>query len=141
MLKNIGNELGNEKIDNYSKNLFYELGKLKTKQALEMHSKLEKDTRAFAIVLISAIYNASPEYDFNIENYTVEHTTIVLSGVDRYLRILTELGIDSFVTFPTLIPFMNGIKDTLNIDCNIEYTFEKLEKNNEAICVYNFKMN
>lgn len=140
MLKTIGEEIGYEKIDLHSKKLFYQLGKLKTIQALEMNPKLEKNTKSFAIVLISAIYNASPEYNFNIEKYTDENTIITLTGVDRYLRVLTELGIDNYVTFPTLLAFVEGIKDALNLNCKIEYNFEKLEKKNETRCVYNFKM-
>ena len=140
LLKNIGEEIGNENIDLQSKKLFYQLGKLKTLQALEMNPKLERNARSFAIVLISAIYNASPEYIFTIEKYTKKNTTIILTGVDRYLRILTELEIAQYVTFPTLLPFLQAINDTLEINCEIEYNFNTSEKENEAQCIYNFKM-
>lgn len=140
LLKNIGEEIGYENIDLHSKKLFYQLGKLKTLQALEMNPKLERNAKAFAIVLISAIYNASPEYIFTIEKYTEKNTTITLTGVDRYLRILTELKIAEYVTFPTLLPFLQAINDTLEINCEIEHNFNASEKENEAKCVYIFKM-
>ena len=69
LLKDIGVTFGNDKIDNHSKKLFYELGRLKTMQAIEAHPKLERDTRAFAAVVIYAIYNSSPEYNFKILKY------------------------------------------------------------------------
>lgn len=36
--------------------------------------------------------------------------------------------------------YCQAIKDTLDINCEIEYNFDLLEKENEAKCVYNFKM-
>ncbi|MCV9933933.1 hypothetical protein OIU80_16745 [Flavobacterium sp. LS1R47] len=139
LLKDIGATYGNDKMDNHSKKLFYELGKLKTIQAFGAYPKLEKDTRAFAAVVIYALYNSSPEYNFKIIKYTPKNTIIELTGVDRYLKILTELGIVKYITIPTLLPFVEGIKEIVNIDCEIEYTFEETDQNFNIKSVYNIK--
>ncbi|KIC01228.1 hypothetical protein OA88_15410 [Flavobacterium sp. JRM] len=139
LLKDIGETYGYDKMDNHSKRLFYELGKLKTIQAFGVHPKLEKDTRAFAAVVIYALYNSSPEYNFKIIKYTPNNTIIELTGVDRYLRILTELGIEKHITIPTLLPFVEGIKEIVNINCEIEYTFEITDQNFNIKSVYNIK--
>lgn len=139
LLKDIGVTFGNDKIDNHSKKLFYELGRLKTMQAIEAHPKLERDTRAFAAVVIYAIYNSSPEYNFKILKYSPKNTILELTGVDRYLKILSQLGIDEHVTIPTFLPFVEGVKDVLNIDCDIEYTFEKRDQDFNIKSVYNIK--
>lgn len=139
LLKDIGETYGNDKMDKHSKKLFYELGKLKTMQAFGVHPKLEKDTRTFAAVIIYAIYNSSPEYNFKIIKYTPKNTIIELTGVDRYLKILTELGIEKYITIPTFLPFVEGIKEIMNIACAIEYTFEKTDKNFNIKSVYNIK--
>ncbi|OUL59905.1 MULTISPECIES: hypothetical protein [unclassified Flavobacterium] len=139
LLRDIGVTYGNDKIDNHSKKLFYELGKLKTKQAIEIYPKLEKDARAFALVVIFAIYNSSPEFNFRIIEFTPENTIIELTGVDRYLKVLTELGIEKHVTIPTFLPFLEGIKDILNIDCEIDYTFEKIDKKFNIKSIYHIK--
>ncbi|TPG36145.1 hypothetical protein [Flavobacterium pectinovorum] len=141
LLKNIGATFGNDKMDSHSKKLFYELGKLKTMQALEVNPKIERDTRTFAAVVIYAIYNSSPEYNFKIIKYTPKNTIIELAGVDRYLKILTELGIVEHITIPTFLPFVEGIKDIVKFDCEIEYTFERTDQNFNIKSVYNIKQN
>ncbi|MDP5199121.1 hypothetical protein [Flavobacterium sp. DG2-3] len=138
-LKIIGETYGYDKIDEHSKKLFYELGKLKTMQAFAANPKLEKDTRAFAAVVIYSIYNSSPEYNFKILKYSPKDSTIELTGVDRYLKILTQLGIEKHVTIPTFLPFVEGIKEIVNIDCEISYTFEKTDNNFNIKSVYNVK--
>lgn len=140
MLKNIGNEIGLDKIDGISKSTFYDLGKAKSSQCETKMEILPKDTRVFFIVLTSAIFNASPEYSFKIIKYSKEKTVFELNGVDRYLRILNELEISNYITFPTLIPFMNGIKDYFEINCKIEYDLEINNETNEVKCVYEFNL-
>lgn len=140
MLKNIGNKIGFDKIDEISKSVFYDLGKTKTKQCSEKMEILPIDTRAFFIVLTSAIFNASPEYTIKVINYTPEKTIFELNGVDRYLRILNQLEISEHITFPTLIPFMNGIKDELNISSELVYKCEIKEGTNEVKCTYEFTL-
>lgn len=139
LLKDIGTTFGIDKMDSHSKKLFYELGKLKTTQTFEAYPKLEKDTRAFAAVVIYSVYNSSPEYNFKIIKYTPKNTIIELAGVDRYLKILTQLGIEKHITFPTLLSFVEGIKDTVQIDCEIDCTFEITDQNFNIKSVYNIK--
>ncbi|MDQ6531948.1 hypothetical protein [Flavobacterium sp. LHD-85] len=139
LLQNIGAAFGNDKMDEHSKKLFYELGKLKTMQAFQIYPALEKDTRTFAAVVIYAIYNSSPEYNFRIIKYTPENTIVELTGVDRYLKILTQLGIEKHLTIPTFLPFVEGIKEIVNIPCQIDCTFEKIDHNFNIKSVYNIK--
>jgi hypothetical protein len=140
MLKNIGNEIGLDKIDEISKSTFYDLGKAKSEQCQIKMNNIAKDTTTYFIVLASAIFNASPEYTFKIIEFTKEITIFELNGVDRYLRILKELEISDYVTFPTLIPFMEGIKDYFEINSTIEYDLQYIEGTNETKCIYKFNL-
>lgn len=139
MLKNIGASFGTDKMDEHSKKLFYELGKLKAWQAFQIQPTLKRDTRAFAAVVIYALYNSSPEYNFRIIKYTPENTILELTGVDRYLKILTQLEIVEHITIPTFLPFVEGIKGYVNIPCEIDYTFEKIDTDFNIKAVYNIK--
>lgn len=139
LLKNIGAAFGNDKMDEHSKKLFFELGKLKTIQAFQLYPALEKDTRAFAAVVIYTIYNSSPEYNFRLLKYTPENTILELTGVDRYLKILTELGIEKYITIPTFLPFVEGIKEVVNIPCQVDYTFERTNQDFAIKSVYSIK--
>lgn len=140
LLKNTGNEIGFDKIDEISKSTFYDLGLAKSSQCANKMNLLPKDTRAFFIVLASAIFNASPEYSFKIIKYSKEKTIFELNGIDRYFRILNELQISDYITFPTLIPFMNGIKDFFEINCRIDYNFEINKDTNVTKCIYEFNL-
>ncbi len=138
-LKCTADLFGVEVIDKISKDVFYNLGVAKANQCYEKFKLLPKDTRAFAYVIVSAIYNASPEYNFSIHKFSEKHTIVELEGVDRYLRILNQLNISEYVTFPTLLPFMEGVKDFLKIDCKIECDFNSDSDSNKTKCTYNFK--
>jgi hypothetical protein len=139
LLKHVGETLGPEHINGVSEKLFYSLGQLKTQQALQKHDSLFTDTTAFAIVPISAIYNASPEYIFSVDKLTADHTTLTMTGVDRYYRICHQLGIAEHLTWPTLLPFMEAIKDTLQLDVTISYELQPFTENYETHCVYHFQ--
>lgn len=142
LLKNIGNEFGLNKIDKISRDTFYEIGIIKSKQCLEKIDHLPIDTRAFLIVLISAIYNASPEYNYKVIEFSPQKTVFELNGVDRYYRILKNLEIEDHITFPTLKTFMMGIKDFLNIKCSIDINFEVLnDKEFKTKHIYSFTLN
>jgi len=121
-----------------SEKIFYDLGRIKTQQCKTKYQSLPDDTTAFAFVVISAIYNASPEYSFNIIKLSPKNTSIKLEGIDRYLRILTQLKIDQHIKFPTLIPFMKGIKDELQLDCEIDYEIEINKPENKTSTTYKF---
>lgn len=137
-LKNIGEEYGVNGIKKISEKVFYDLGRLK---AIQCKSKLEdfpEDTTALALVVISAIYNASPEYTFEILKFSPNETSIKLGGTDRYLRVLSQLDIDSHIDFPVLVSFFEGIKDELNITCNIDYESDINKEENKTNTTYKF---
>ncbi|MDV7695788.1 hypothetical protein N6B72_02535 [Chryseobacterium soli] len=137
-LKNIGEEYGVQGIKKISEKVFYDLGRLK---AIQCKSKLEDfpaDTTALALVVISAIYNASPEYTFEILTFSPNETSIKLTGVDRYLRVLSQLELDSYIDFPVLIPFFEGIRDELNLTCTIDFESDMNKEENKTNTTYKF---
>ncbi len=140
LLKIIGDSYGNKSINDISERLFYELGKLKTTQAMEKMNNFPIDTRAYPIVLISAIYNASPEYRFEIKNFTKEESIIELSGVDRYHRITSDLSIHKYLNWPTLKSFVDGITDSLKINCLDQINLKSMKDDNTTICEYKFTL-
>ncbi len=116
-------------IDAISKKFFYRLGRLKTAAIVTQHGAhpiIPQDARGIAIILISAIYNASPEYNFTISHYAEDKCVITLTGKDRYYRISKQLGIDDLLAWPTLTPFFEGINDELNVGCDITPLIRKL---------------
>ncbi|ELM3645124.1 hypothetical protein [Flavobacterium psychrophilum] len=141
LLDNVGKEFGYDKINNISKTTFYNIGQIKAKQCFEKIENMPIDSRSFLIVLISAIYNASPEYNFNVIEFSKEKTIFELYGVDRYLRILNNLSISNHIEFPTLSSFMQGIKDYFKIDCKMNIDFEIINiENNETKHTYKFEL-
>lgn len=137
-LKNINELYGGDSANSISEKIFYDLGRIKTQQCKLKLENFPNDTRAFAFVLVSAIYNASPEYVFEVLQFSPERTEVKLEGVDRYLRILSQLGIDQHIKFPTLIPFMNGIKDELQLSCKIDFQSEINKVENKTSVTYKF---
>ena len=91
-----------------------------------------------AFVIVSAIYNASPEYVFEIIELSPNKTIFKLDGIDRYLRILSQLDIEHHITFPVLIPFMEGIKNALDLDCKIEFESVINKEENKTNTIYKF---
>jgi hypothetical protein len=139
LLQKAGVLAGFDNVNSLSEELFYELGKLKTDQACQKMSDLPRDTRAFAIIAISAIFNASPEYIFSVEKFTSDHTIINLSGEDRYHKIASMLGFAEYLQWPTLTPFMRAINDTLNLQSEIYVDLISLNEKSETYCKYEFK--
>lgn len=137
-LKSIYELYGKESVNSISEKIFYDLGRIKTQQCKSKLPNFPQNTKAFAFVIISAIYNASPEYTFEVIKFTTDETIIKLEGIDRYLRILSQLEIDEYVKFPTLLPFMNGIKDELQLDCNIDFQSDINKSENKTSTTYKF---
>ena len=139
-LESLTGVVADSEIDQISKRFFYRLGRMKTAAILNdynEHPILPKDARGIAIVLISAIYNASPEYNFTITHYAEEKCVITLTGKDRYYRISTQLGIEELLTWPTLTPFFEGINDELNLNCVITPVVRKLATDGSCDIEYN----
>lgn len=123
MLQTIGNDIGMDKIDQVSKNFFYNLGKTLgkiTKAATEGQYDLPKDARGITIALITAIYKASPEYKFQITHFNPDHCEIELKGDDRYLRVAKQMGFSEKLEWPVLHRFMEGIRDELKADIDVK---------------------
>jgi hypothetical protein len=95
---------------------------------------LPPDSRAPAIVFVTAVYTSSPEYNFEFLNYTPEETAIKILGACRYYRVAKNLNIDEYLTWPTLVPFFEGIAEELGISCSVEMTVKRLE--DDGACDY-----
>ena len=126
-LKHIGQQCGWDKVDSISQSLFRELGQLKTIEAQEMGVNIPRDTRALAVVIISAIYTSSPEYNFEILKYTPQETAMRIFGACRYFRIAKKLNIETRITWPNLVPFFEGIAQYVGLRCKVEMEIKKLE--------------
>jgi hypothetical protein len=137
-LKQVGEHCGKDKIDAVSKSLFKELGMLKTQEAISTGIEVPNDTRALALAIISAIYTSSPEYKFEIKEYSPHLTELRLFGACRYYRIAKKLNIDEYITWPCLEPFFDGVKEYLGIVCNIEMKINLLA--DDGSCDYHISV-
>lgn len=126
-LKQAGLHYGWDKIDSLSKGLFRDLGSTKRMEALKAGVSLPNDTRALAIVIITAIFTSSPEYVFTVGTYTPRETVFRLTGACRYYRITRKLNIEKHLTWPVLIPFFESVADDLGFSCTIRVTTDRLD--------------
>ena len=141
-LQLIGEHYGVREIRLQSEKLFYNLGKVKAEQALAKDPNMDRDCRAFVSVAISAIYTSSPEFKFQVKEYTPDYTVITLTGVDRYHRAAKQYKIDQYLSFPTLVAFMDGIKEYLQLrDVTIEVAQSSYDEKSNIECTYIFKKN
>ena len=83
MLAHIGDRFGWREADAISKAVFRKLGQLKTREALELGVDVPKDSRAPALVFITAVHSASPEYNFEVFEYLPDETVIRVFGVSQ----------------------------------------------------------
>lgn len=140
LLAHIGDRFGWQEADAISKSVFRNLGRLKTKEALEVGVDLPKDSRAPALVFITAVHSASPEYNFEVFEYLPEETTVRVFGISRYDRIAKKLDIERHLTWPELIPFFEGVAEELDIPCRIDGTLKELGADGKYECVYRFTL-
>lgn len=141
-LQSIGEQYGVNEIRLQSEKLFYKLGKVKAEQALAKDPNMDRDCRSLILVAISAIYTSSPEYKFQVEEYTPDYAVIELRGVDRYHRAAKQYKIDQYISFPTLVAFLDGIKDYLQLrEVTIEVARCSYDENSNIVCTYIFKQN
>ncbi len=139
-LKSIGQQCGWDKVDSIAKSLFRELGQLKTKEAIEKGVEVPRDTRALAVVSITAIYTSSPEYNFEVLEYKPEETVIRIFGASRYFRIAKKLNIERYISWPILIPFFEGIAQQIGRECKIEMETKKLEDDGRCDSLVRFTL-
>jgi hypothetical protein len=138
MLEGVGERFGWGEADALSKSVFKKLGQMKTKEALESGLDLPKDTRALALVFITAVHSASPEFNFDVFEYLPEETTMRVFGTSRYDRIAKKLNIEEHLTWPELIPFFEGISEAMGIKCKIQTELRELGEDGRCDCIYKF---
>ena len=96
--------------------MFRKLGQLKTREALELGVDVPKDSRAPALVFITAVHSASPEYNFEVFEYLPNETVVRVFGVSRYDRIAKKLDIERYLSWPELLPFFEGVAEEMGIN-------------------------
>jgi CRP-like cAMP-binding protein len=138
MLRHVGEQFGWNEVDALSMRVFRDLGRLKTKEALENGIDVPKDCRALALVFITAVHSASPEYNFDVFEYLPHDTSIRVFGTSRYDRIAKALDIEQHLTWPELTPFFEGIVEELDVNCRIETDLKLLGEGGRYDCIYRF---
>lgn len=141
-LQLIGQRHGVDQIRVHSEALFYDLGRVKAQQALDKDPNMVRDCRSLILVAISAIYTSSPEFKFQVKDYTPDYAVIELKGADRYHRAAKLYKIDQYLSFPTLIAFMEGIKDYLGLNhIEVQVPQCSYDQHSNITCTYIFKQN
>jgi CRP-like cAMP-binding protein len=140
LLADVGARFGWAEADALSKSVFTKLGRLKTAEALDLGVDVPKDSRAPALVFITAVHSASPEYNFEVLEYLPEETAIRVFGVSRYDRIAKKLDIEQHLTWPELIPFFEGVAEEIGIKCKIEGDLRELGEGGRYECLYRFTL-
>jgi len=123
LLKSVKDCYPEADLNKISQHCFKSIGVLKSTEYLSKRSPSMmdyKDTRGCILTLVMAIFNASPEYIFNVEKFDREHSIITLTGKDRYLRSANACGIADQIQFPTLTEFLKGAAETIGIECKVE---------------------
>jgi hypothetical protein len=138
LLADVGSRFGWAEADALSKSVFTKLGRLKTAEAQELGVDIPPDSRAPALVFITAVHSASPEYNFEVLEYLPDATSIRVFGISRYDRIAKKLDIEQHLTWPELIPFFEGVADELGIKCKIEGDLKELGEGGRYECLYRF---
>ena len=138
MLKHVGQHFGWNEVDVLSRRVFRDLGQLKTREALENGIDVPNDCRAPAVVFITAVHSASPEYNFEVFEYLPHETVIRVFGVSRYDRIAKKLDIEQHLTWPELVPFFEGVVEELGIKCKVEGNLKELGEGGRYDCTYRF---
>jgi hypothetical protein len=138
MLKHVGERFGWDEVDRLSRAVFRDLGRLKTREALENGIDVPRDCRAPVVVFITAVHSASPEYNFDVFEYLPDNTVVRVFGVSRYDRIAKKLDIEQHLDWPELIPFFEGVAEELGLDCRVEGELKELGEGGRYDCTYRF---
>ena len=140
ILEHVGEQFGWKAMDDISRTVFRELGQFKTREALERGLDVPRDSRAPSMVFITAVFTASPEYNFELVKYTPEETVLRVCGISRYDRIAKRLGIEEHLTWPVLTPFFEGVAQELNVQCKIDIDGRGLGEEGQCDCYFTFTM-
>lgn len=138
ILEHVGERFGWQAMDEISRTLFRELGQFKTREALERGVEVPRDSRAPSLVFITAVFTASPEYNFELVKYTPAETVLRVCGISRYDRIAKKLDIERYLTWPVLTPFFEGVADELGIACRIDIDGRGLGPEGQCDCYFTF---
>jgi len=138
ILEHVGARFGWQAMDEISRTLFRELGQFKTREALERGVEVPRDSRAPSLVFITAVFTASPEYNFELVKYTPAETVLRVCGISRYDRIAKKLDIERYLTWPVLTPFFEGVADELGIACRIDIDGRGLGPEGQCDCYFTF---
>lgn len=133
MLKEAGNRFGPAIMDELSKATLYALGKRTAGNLADKKPDLEKDARGIAIVAIAAIYNASPEYRFEILKFEPQQVKMLIKGADRYHRIAQQLDIGPWLTSP-ISAFVQGINDGMDLPYSTSCELRSIDE--QSHCLY-----
>ena len=140
ILEHVGRQFGWKEVDGISRTLFRKLGQLKTREAFEKDINVPKDSRAPSLVFITAVFTASPEYNFELVKYTPEVTVLRVCGISRYDRIAKKLDIEQHLTWPVLTPFFEGVAQELGINCRIDIDGRGLGEEGQCDCYFTFTL-
>jgi hypothetical protein len=140
ILEHVGEQFGWKAMDDISRTVFRELGQFKTREAIERGLDVPRDSRAPSMVFITAVFTASPEYNFELVKYTPEETVLRVCGISRYDRIAKRLGIEEHLTWPVLTPFFEGVARELNLQCRIDIDGRGLGEEGQCDCYFTFTM-
>jgi CRP-like cAMP-binding protein len=140
ILEHVGEQFGWKEADAISRTVFTELGQLKTREAIEVGVDVPKDSRAPALVFITAVHSASPEFNFEVFEYLPEETVMRVFGISRYHRIAQKLDIERNLTWPELTPFFEGVAQEMGIRCSIQADLKELGEEGRCDCIYRFTL-
>lgn len=140
ILEHVGEQFGWKAMDDISRTVFRELGQSKTREALERGVDIPRDSRAPTMVFITAVFTASPEYNFEIVKFSPEETVLRVCGISRYDRIAKMLKIEEHLTWPVVTPFFEGVAKELGIQCNIDIDGRGLGPEGQCDCYFTFTL-
>lgn len=136
LLKTAGMMFGTQQLDNLSYGAMERLAKIVTNRAVTTYPSIDKDARGVMVVLVVAVFTASPEYNIQIHQYGPDHVKLTITGSDRYHIITNALGISDHFTWPVIGPFIRAINKELQLTSIYEATIVVKELDQESRCVY-----
>ncbi|SHM56286.1 hypothetical protein SAMN05444266_10915 [Chitinophaga jiangningensis] len=138
LLQAAGNLGGVNMPDALSESLMRELGRAKANTLLQQFPELNRDARGILKAIISAIYGASPEYNFQINRYEPDMVKFTMTGDDRYHRISKRLNLSAQLEWPVVTPFFQAVCEVIAPGFTVDTALEELFDSSE--CRYNISI-
>jgi hypothetical protein len=123
----VGQQLGWDKVDWVSKAAFRDLGEGMARRAEAIGVDLPKDTRALAVVFITALYDCLPGFNFEIREFTIGRTSMRIFGVSSFFKAAKEQHIDSHISWPVIGAFFEGVARQLGVACYVHVYADRLD--------------